>query len=163
MNWKKVVIGIWAVAVAGFLIEFMLLLVGFLNRLREDTYLNYFLSHHRYWLFVTSSEFRDFFIAIVVHILLGIVIVIFLLPRILHFQAWQKVLVFVLSIIMIPFLTFIVIIQVIILQSGSAAGDGAAIIATVYGLPIGIILGIIFPFILFAVLENKQPDKDRID
>ena len=162
MNWKKVVIAIWAVVVAGFLIELMFLLGGFLTSLREDTYLNYFLSHHRYWLLVTSSAFRDFFIALDVRLLLGIVI--FLLPRILHFNGWQKVLVFVLSILIVPFVTFYLVIETIISTSGPGAGDGAAIIASVFGLPIGIILGIILPFILFAFLEkNKQPDKAKID
>jgi hypothetical protein len=82
----------------------------------------------------------------------------------MHLKRWQKGLLFVLSILIIPFLTFILVIQVILFQSGSAAGDGAAIFATVYGLPVGIILGIIFPFILFALLEKiKPPDKEKID
>ena len=82
-------------------------------------------------------------------------------PSNLHLDWGQKVLVFVLSILIVPFLTFHLVAEVFSLTS--FGGDGAAIIAWVFGLPIGIILGIILPFILFAFLEkNRQPDKETI-
>ncbi len=77
---------------------------------------------------------------------------------------WQKVLVFILSILVIPFLIVTLVVEVIISVSGSASGDAAAIIAWVFGLPIGIILAIIFPFILVPLLEKiKLPDKEQIE
>jgi uncharacterized membrane protein len=83
-------------------------------------------------------------------------------PGNMHLDWEQKVLVFILSILIVPFLTFYLVAEVVSLTD--LGGDGGAIVAFVYGLPIGIILGIILPFILFAFLgKNMQPDKEKID
>lgn len=68
----------------------------------------------------------------------------------MHLNSWQKVLVFVLSILIVPFLTFWFVFEALISTSGQGAGDGAAIVASAFGLPVGIILGIILPFIRSA-------------
>jgi hypothetical protein len=170
VNAKKAVIGfILAVAVTGFLIELISMLQGIVSRLREDSYSNYLLSHHHYWLLISDTSLvRDFFIGVVILLILyGALpaVVVFLLSRNVPPNRWQKVLTFVLSILIIPYLTFELVFEIVFLKSGGGgAGDGAAIFASVFGLPIGIILGIILPVILFAFLgENKQLDKEAID
>ncbi len=69
-------------------------------------------------------------------------------------KVWQKVLVFVLSILIVPFLTLQLVAEVVALLSRDP--DGAAIIGTVFGLPIGVILAIILPLALFARLERHS-------
>jgi len=100
-------------------------------------------------------------VVLIVAILL-LALILFFARRSSNMQSnwWQKtllfVLVFVFSIIVVPFLTISLIVMAILLTGDD--GTGAGLIAPSIGVPLGLVLAIVPPLVLFGSLKGWNGD-----